>query len=675
MSDLARSLCGGLVVCGLAWAVATCGGNGEPAIAPEIRQDAPPPEPPEDESEDPREDPPYARWDMVEGLRADRDMERHSSDGGGRAWIEEVDGVVPPGHSARPGRWTIVYEAGPEGVAVGGRVVLIVSPFWGWSPPQVDYPRSSGYSTAECEAEGVTVDAEGFNNQLWIEIGGRALVEGERLRITYGAGPAGAVADRYAERESPLWIGVDGDGDGVHAVLADSPRIQVLPGPARQLVVTIPSTAEPGDTLVLRIALLDGFGNAGCAFEGTIDFPGTTEGLELPESVALAPEDRGLKTVAFTVQEPGVHRFVARAVPAADPESEGLLAQSNPLHARVRSPRILWGDLHGHSNLSDGTGTPEDFYAYARDVAGLDFAALTDHDHYGMLKLDAHPDMWERIKGAAQSFHEPGSFVTLLGYEWTSWIHGHRHVIYFGDEGEVYSSLDEDERYESPAQLWAALRGQPALTFAHHSACGPIATNWDFAPDPVLEPVTEISSVHGTSEAMDTPARIYSPVPGNFVRDVLDRGYRLGFIGSGDSHDGHPGLAQLAGSNSGLAAVLSEDLTREGVLEALRARRCYATNGPRILLRTALDGNRMGSTVTPKEGEPSNLYVHVVGVDALHLVDVIRSGEIVHTIDAEGAFQVEFAVDLAELSSGEYVYVRVIQEDLGLAWSSPFYVD
>jgi len=32
------------------------------------------------------------------------------------------------------------------------------------------------------------------------------------------------------------------------------------------------------------------------------------------------------------------------------------------------------------------------------------------------------------------------------------------------------------------------LRGKQALTFAHHSAGGPIATNWAIPPDPELEP-------------------------------------------------------------------------------------------------------------------------------------------------------------------------------------------
>ena len=50
-------------------------------------------------------------------------------------------------------------------------------------------------------------------------IGGRALAEGERVRIVYGAGPAGARADRYAERGSRFWVAVDGNADGVRRVL------------------------------------------------------------------------------------------------------------------------------------------------------------------------------------------------------------------------------------------------------------------------------------------------------------------------------------------------------------------------------------------------------------------------------------------------------------------------
>jgi hypothetical protein len=281
--------------------------------------------------------------------------------------------------------------------------------------------------------------------------------------------------------------------------------------------------------------------------------------------------------------------------------------------------------------------------------------------------------MWKRIRESTERFHEPGRFVTVLGYEWTSWLHGHRHVLYFDGDGELLSSLDP--RYQTPAQLWAGLRGKPALTFAHHSAGRPIATNWRYRPDPDLEPVTEIASVHGSSEASDAPRPVRDPVQGNFVRDVLDDGVRFGFIGSGDSHDGHPGAAHLTSPNGGgLAGIYAEELTREALRTALRARRVYATNGPRIFLEASLDGLPMGGEVTARSGAESILRVRVVAEAPLARIDLVRSGHI-SRIPLDGELEISFERAVEGLASADYLYVRVIQRDGGAAWSSPFYAE
>ena len=182
--------------------------------------------------------------------------------------------------------------------------------------------------------------------------------------------------------------------------------------------------------------------------------------------------------------------------------------------------------------------------------------------------------------------------------------------------------------------------------------------------------------MHGSSEAADSPFPIYSALPGNWVRDALDRGYRFGFIGSNDSHDGHPGLAHLATGKGGLAAILSGDRTREGVYRALTSRRTYATNGPRIILRTALAGKPMGSELQARDtNQPVTLYVRVIACAPLERIDVIRTGTVSQSSNGEGAFEFESSFELDPLSRGEYVYVRAVQTDGGAAWSTPFYID
>jgi hypothetical protein len=301
--------------------------------------------------------------------------------------------------------------------------------------------------------------------------------------------------------------------------------------------------------------------------------------------------------------------------------------------------------------------------------------ALTDHDHFGIQFLDQNPAMWDEISAVTAKFDAPGRFVTILGYEWTSLLQGHRHVLYFADAGPIYSSFDP--RYQTPTQLWEALRGQPALTFAHHSAGGPVSTNWRYRPDPELEPVTEIVSVHGNSESPGAPIPIYDPVPGNFVSDLLAGGdVRLGFIGSGDSHDGHPGAGHYGARVSfGLAAIRADELTREAIRRALRERRVYATNGARILLELSLDGAAMGSALRsdPARGE-SQLALRIVAEAPLDYVELVRRDGVTR-IALSGELEWRGERAIAALRAGDYLYARVVQRNGGAAWSSPVFAE
>jgi hypothetical protein len=608
---------------------------------------------------------PGARPEIVAALRDDLAAERHPADGGGRAWLEADPEGLDRVSAGEAGRWTVVYEAGKLGIAEGGWLFFQVPPHWGWSDPQPRLAEAPGYTRVTSDAAGVVLEPATLDaGLLGIRITGRALSPAETVRIVYGAGAAGARADRFAERRSRFWIAVDGDGDGIRGLIAEPPEVTVTAGPPAGLALHLPSTAAPGESVRLAVAALDARGNATSGPDAEIEIWGADEGLEFADRLRL---EGGRGTIEVNVLRAGVWRLEART-------PEGLQGRSNPLVVTAEPSRVLWADLHGHSNLSDGTGTPEDYFTYARDVAGLDVVALTDHDHWGLRALSQHPEMWAEIERQTERFNAPGRFVTLLGYEWTSWLHGHRHVLYFADRGTVLSSIDPD--YETPRQLWQALRGRSALTFAHHSAGGPIATNWEYPPDPELEPVTEIVSVHGSSEAPDSPGLIYQPVPGNFVRDVLDRGYRLGLVGSGDGHDGHPGLSHLASPSGGMAAILASETDRESVLEALRARRVYATNGPRIVLTAELAGRPMGSVLALEElGAAPVLTARVVAPAPLEGIDLVGSGGVIETAGCDGAVDCELSRPMAGLRAGGYLYLRARQIDGGTAWSSPFFFD
>ncbi len=691
------------------------------------------------------------RAQVVEELRADLLRPRSPSDGGGVASVEALRG---PAVAGRPGSWRIVYTAGPLGVATGGSVHLQVSPFWGWSPAQTAREAGLGYTTVATEAAGLELAAEVLDQGLLVvTIGGRRLREGEQVEMVYGAGPAGALADRYADRESRFWVAVDGDGDGIRELIAESPAVDVLPGPPARLLLHLPSTARPGEQIQMTVAVVDAVGNGWPEVTGEIELllppgvelvglgadgplaehgadggaAGRTGGepdgaapddpsadgasdQEETENVVMLPlaaADRARMVVPLRLagDAAGAVRLRGRlsADGAAESSSTGpgsapmLEAESNPMVVSRAGRRILWADLQNHSGLSDGSGTPDDLLRYAREVAGLDAAAVTDHDHWGMRFMDAEPAIWQRTLRAAAARNEPGRFVALAGYEWTNWVAGHRHVVFFEASTDAVTDLllsAIDERHDEPEELWAGLAesGLRALTFAHHSAGEPITTDWSSAPPADLEPVVEIVSVHGASEATDAPGSIIrGGVPGHFVRDALDRGYRLGFVGSSDGHDGHPGMAHLAASSGGVAAILSENLSREGILEALLARRTYATNGPRIVIRASYAGWPMGADIPaaaaatgevgPVAGVPeATLVARVVAPGELERIDVVSRrgadgrGEVIgEALCPEGERECRLALALPPFRPGGYLYLRAVQSDGGAAWTSPFF--
>ena len=608
---------------------------------------------------------PNARRDVVQQLIDDRARPRHASDGGGRAWLEaNPEGGGLEAHVGTSDRFVIVFEAGPLGIAQGGSLFWQVPLQWGWSPPQLEQREAPGFTVLTTDAPGVTLaPALVAENLLGIRVTGRALVAGEHVRIDYGAGPARAAVDRFAERRSTFLVGVDGDGDGVRAWLQRSPEFVVSAGPPALLVVHLPATARPGETLSLRIAVLDANGNTGVDFEGALHLE-LPVGLEGPTELAIPAAARGVAHAELHAARSGT--FVVHANGPA-----GLVAESNPLVIDPNGPLVLFGDIHGHSGSSDGTGTAEDYYRYARDVAALDVAALTDHDHWGAPFLDESPEHWREIEETTQRFYEPGRFVTILGYEWTSWIYGHRHVLHFEETAPIRSFVDES--FDTPTKLWAALRGTAALTFAHHSAGLPIATDWSVPPDPELEPVTEIASIHGSNESADTQYPVMGMIPGNTVRDALTRGYRLGLVGSGDSHNGHPGLVQLPSNESGgVAGILATARTREAVLEALRARRVYATNGPRIVLQVKVDGAPMGSSL--RAGAGHRVLVRAMGTQEIRRVELVTSEGVLWRMPGHGrAFR--FESELPVFERGSWFYARVWQSHGGVAWSSPFFFE
>ncbi|MHA1404868.1 MAG: DUF3604 domain-containing protein, partial [Candidatus Helarchaeota archaeon] len=240
-----------------------------------------------------------------------------------------------------------------------------------------------------------------------------------------------------------------------------------------------------------------------------------------------------------------------------NPDNFGHSAYSNPIIVTEGTPdqRIYWGDIHGHTAMSDGSGTLDQAYTHAREVARLDFVTITDHD----IMLDIwNPFSWALEKYAANIYNSE-NFVTLVAYEWTAGFptnpYGHINVYYRDADGLMLPNLHLRD-YGDPDKLWRALRswksmtGSDVITITHHTACDSNNKyDWSYY-DSELMPLVEVYSAHGSSECMASegnprPLRVrqYGEINkhGYYVRDALAMGYRVGMICSSDTHDGRLG--------------------------------------------------------------------------------------------------------------------------------------
>mgnify|MGYP000538395777 CR=1 FL=1 len=107
-----------------------------------------------------------------------------------------------------------------------------------------------------------------------------------------------------------------------------------------------------------------------------------------------------------------------------------------------------------------------------RQAAGLDVAALTDHESF--LGKRIGPGEWAYLQAVTEQYDEPGRFTAFIGYEWTSLEKGgnlHRNVIFRGDASVANQTIPFSQfDSQNPEDLWKWLDTTSASTGAHFIA-------------------------------------------------------------------------------------------------------------------------------------------------------------------------------------------------------------
>ncbi|NOZ21724.1 MAG: CehA/McbA family metallohydrolase [Planctomycetes bacterium] len=327
---------------------------------------------------------------------------------------------------------------------------------------------------------------------------------------------------------------------------------------------------------------------------------------------------------------------------------------------RNQKYRLFWGDLHCHGYFSsDAEGELDELLFYARDRAQLDFCAVTDNDNYVNRPLT--DSEWQLTQHETSRATEPGKFAAFSAYEWTCAPNrqtNHRIVVYNDCGQPVFRHTDPQVRDING--LVRCLEGREAFMFAHH-------LNWVLTRSQQERNVEVCSSWRVCIDKATA------------IRECLDAGRRFGFLGCSDTHRRVPGLG------GALTGVFAEELSREAIFDALKARRCYATTGSRIFIDFSIDGRFMGEGYETRE--IPHVHIHIAGAAPIASVEVIRNGRVVKKIDGRGERFMMSYEDFDIPEGTNYYYLRVAQEGKpkdyptnlapargNLAWSSPIWV-
>lgn len=484
------------------------------------------------------------------------------------------DGDFEAGSNAS---FTLTYIAGLFGIDDSGSLRVCFRFASDQSNPQFDDPEGANYTTVEASNGAILQvrwDPKGnvrpWDRTLWIKVVKGYLTEGDIITIRFGVtdhGGPGMRLQTFCEDTYEFRVLVDPIATFNFQPLPVQPMIAIVPGAPERFVAVLPTRRRVHQEFALKLKGEDKWGNPSdkCDTRLNIEVDGAINGL--PQSVHLKPGEFKLEIPGLSVSGPG--RVSVRLVD----DSGNCVASSNPLVVEDTELVHYWGDMHGQTEETIGTGSADRYFMFARELAFVDACAHQGND------FQITDEFWAELNALTAKHDAPGTFVALPGYEWSG------NTSLGGDRNVFFPTDDRIIRRSSHALIEGGdVAGTDALTcrklfedlaenkewdvvmYAH---CGGRYADISVAHDGRFEKSVEVHSSWGSFEWL--------------LHDAFKLGYRVGVVTNSDGHKGRPGAsypgAGKFGAIGGLTCFLLDDLDRNNLLDCMRKRRHYGSTG------------------------------------------------------------------------------------------------
>lgn len=501
-------------------------------------------------------------------------------------------------------------------------------------------------------------------------------------------------AQTIIQRRKPFHLYVDPKGKGTYK----DPEIFTLDirgNVLSNICIIAPSLVSKNRRFDIIVRFEDAFGNlTNNAPEDTLielSYDNLRENLNWK---LFVPETGFLTLPNIYFNEAGIYK-----IKLVNPSTNQTFYSSPILCTQEAEKGIYWGLLHGESERFDSLENIESCLRHFRDECALHFFASSSFES----AEETPNDNWKEISQQLSELNEEARFCTMHGFQWHDFEDpsvGLRQFVYFKDNKPILRK--KDAKSNSLTKIYKSHTPKDFLSIPSFSMAKGMECNFEKF-DPTYEKVVEIYNAWGCSEctvkegnifpiSSDTKNGVFESASGS-IREALNRNCRFGFVAGGLDDRGV--YADFYDSDQiqytpGITAVLAIEQTREALMLAIQNRSCYATTGERIILGFFLAGAQMGSELNShvKPGLTMNRHLsgYVAGTAPLKEISIIRNGKTLHTFSSENPY-FEFAHDdMEELSKivlespderppFAYYYLRVLQEDGHMAWSSPIWVD
>lgn len=329
---------------------------------------------------------------------------------------------------------------------------------------------------------------------------------------------------------------------------------------------------------------------------------------------------------------------------------------------------LYFGQLHAHTDISNGAGSVEEAFQYASQVDGLDFFAVTDHsdsfDNADMGAIDADgADIsadWAAGKQAAASVTN-GDFVGLFGFEMT-WPEDKQlgHISTFNTPG--WQTRDQEAFTNVTAALENYYKVLTAVPGSVSQFNHPDDIHGDFERfdhySPQYDAVVSLLEVAGEDGVVDC----------EYYDLALDKGWHVAPTNNQNNHKGQWGDASEART-----VVLAKSLTEEALYAAMKDRRVYATQDSDLAIYYELNGTVMGSIIPKSESAAVTVFLSDPTDEAIGNVEVVTDGGAVLVNEyVETPSQV---LELPASGGRSYYYLRITQPDGDVAVTAPVWMD